>query len=112
MAYICPWHVSNSSASDPRRKVYDQTGSLADSEELAGEQFSSLYEYYRNIYKKVTEDDIYEAEAEYRGSEEEKNDLLELYKRFKGNMDTVSALHHHSLSLLCYCLSSIGFSLT
>jgi len=40
--------------SDPqRRAVYDQTGSLADSEELAGKDFNTLYEYYRDLYKKV-----------------------------------------------------------
>ena len=37
-----------------RRKVYDQTGSLEDSDELAGEQFDSLYKYYRGLYRKVT----------------------------------------------------------
>ena len=37
-----------------RRKVYDQTGSLDDSDELAGEQFDSLYKYYRGLYRKVT----------------------------------------------------------
>ncbi len=36
-----------------RRKVYDQTGSLADSEELAGEQFDALREYFRALYKQV-----------------------------------------------------------
>ena len=36
-----------------RRELYDQTGSLQDSEELAGEQYEELYKYYRGIYKKV-----------------------------------------------------------
>ena len=36
-----------------RRKLYDQTGSLEDSDELAGEQFDSLYEYYRGLYHEV-----------------------------------------------------------
>ena len=33
--------------------MYDQTGSLADSEELAGEQFDALREYFRTLYKQV-----------------------------------------------------------
>ncbi len=37
-----------------RRKVYDQTGSLEDSEELAGEKFNDLYEYYRGLFVKVS----------------------------------------------------------
>lgn len=34
----------------------------------------------------VTEEDIDEFEANYRGSESEKKDLIELYKKFKGKM--------------------------
>ncbi len=37
-----------------RRKLYNQTGSLEDSEELAGEQFEELYNYYRGLYRKVS----------------------------------------------------------
>jgi hypothetical protein len=36
--------------------VYDQTGSLADSEELAGAQFDALREYFRALYKQVGPD--------------------------------------------------------
>lgn len=34
----------------------------------------------------VTEADIEEFEANYRSSDSEKNDLIELYKKYKGNM--------------------------
>ena len=40
------------------RKVYEKTGSLEDSEELAGDKFNDLYEFYRSMYKEVTEDGI------------------------------------------------------
>jgi hypothetical protein len=33
--------------------VYDQTGSVDDAEELAGDKFNDLYNYYRSIYVKV-----------------------------------------------------------
>lgn len=35
----------------------------------------------------VTEADIEEFEANYRGSDSEKNDLKDLYRQCKGNMD-------------------------
>lgn len=38
----------------------------------------------------VTEDDIEKYHREYRGSAEETADLLQLYERFRGNMDQVS----------------------
>ena len=73
-----------------RRKAYDQTGSLEDSEDLAGEKFENLYEYYRNIYKKVSEEDIEEVEGQYRGSQEEREDVIRFYRQFKGDMDKVT----------------------
>lgn len=40
--------------SDPeRRKVYDATGSVEDSEELAGKDFGELYAFFRGLFKKV-----------------------------------------------------------
>lgn len=72
-----------------RRKVYNQTGSLNDSEQLAGEDFDNLYKYYRSLYKEVTEDDIDEFATDFRGSQEEKDELLQYYERFKGDMHKV-----------------------
>ena len=83
-----------------RRKVYDQTGSLADSEELAGEQFDALREYFRTLYKQVTVEDIEELEGQFRGSPEEAGELLELHERFKGDMGKVAA-PLCALSLAC-----------
>lgn len=34
----------------------------------------------------VTEQDIDEFKAQYRGSDSEKKDLIDLYKKYKGNM--------------------------
>eukprot|EP00252_Welwitschia_mirabilis_P004404 TRINITY_DN14762_c0_g1_i1.p1 TRINITY_DN14762_c0_g1~~TRINITY_DN14762_c0_g1_i1.p1 ORF type:complete len:338 (-),score=92.26 TRINITY_DN14762_c0_g1_i1:248-1261(-) len=74
---------------DPeRRKLYDETGCV-DDEELAGDAVKNLCEFLRALYKKVTEDDILEFEAKYRGSEEERKDLLEIYTKLKGKMDRV-----------------------
>ena len=40
-----------------KRKVYDETGRVDDAE-LSGDKFDSLYEYYRGVYRKVTEEDV------------------------------------------------------
>ncbi|KAI3792329.1 hypothetical protein L2E82_06205 [Cichorium intybus] len=52
--------------------------------ELAGDVVQNLKDFFRSMYKKVTEDDIEEFESNYRGSESEKNDLIDLYKKYKG----------------------------
>lgn len=77
---------------DPKkREVYDRTGSLEDAEDLVGESFDRLYEYYRTQYREVTEEDVRRFECKYRGSEEERSDLYEYYVKFRGRMDKVFA---------------------
>ncbi|AES81403.1 putative DnaJ domain-containing protein [Medicago truncatula] len=69
---------------EEKRALYDQTGCI-DDDDLAGD-VQNLHAFFKTMYKKVTEADIEEFEANYRGSDSEKNDLIELYKKYKGNM--------------------------
>ncbi|CAL9025844.1 unnamed protein product [Prunus brigantina] len=71
---------------EEKRALYDQTGCI-DDDDLAGDVVQNLREYFRVIYKKVTEADIEEFEANYRGSDSEKKDLIDLYSKYKGNMN-------------------------
>ncbi|PWA76109.1 chaperone protein dnaJ 6 [Artemisia annua] len=71
---------------EEKRSLYDQTGCVDDAE-LAGDMAQNLKDYFRSLYKKVTEADIEEFEANYRGSDSEKNDLIDLYKKYKGHMN-------------------------
>ncbi|KAE9585298.1 hypothetical protein Lal_00018297 [Lupinus albus] len=71
---------------DEKRELYDQTGCV-DDDDLSGDVVHNLHEFFRTMYKKVTEADIEEFEANYRGSDSEKTDLIDLYKKYKGNMN-------------------------
>lgn len=71
-----------------KRKVYDETGRVDDAE-LSGEKFNSLYEYYRGIYRKVTEEDIDDFFRTYRGGDEESKDIVDAYVKFEGDMSKV-----------------------
>ncbi|GMJ11999.1 hypothetical protein like AT3G12170 [Hibiscus trionum] len=71
---------------DEKRAIYDQTGCIDDAD-LAGDDVENLRNFFRTMYKKVTEADIEEFEAHYRGSDSEKKDLIDLYKKFKGKMN-------------------------
>jgi DnaJ family protein C protein 9 len=71
---------------EEKRAVYDQTGSIDDAD-IPGDAFENLRDFFRDMYKKVNEADIEEFEANYRGSESEKKDLLELFNKFKGKMN-------------------------
>lgn len=70
---------------EEKRALYDQTG-VVDDDDLAGEAVQNLQNFFRTMYKKVTVEDIEEFEANYRGSDTEKKDLINLYKEYKGNM--------------------------
>ncbi|KAI4382049.1 hypothetical protein MLD38_008058 [Melastoma candidum] len=70
---------------EEKRSLYDQTGCVDDAE-LAGDVVQNLHEYFRAVYKKVTEADIEEFAANYRGSDSEKSDLINLYNECEGNM--------------------------
>ncbi|KAI3742307.1 hypothetical protein L1987_59987 [Smallanthus sonchifolius] len=71
---------------EEKRSLYDQTGCVDDAE-LAGDVVQNLKDFFRSMYKKVTEADVEEFESNYRGSESEKNDLIDLYKKYKGHMN-------------------------
>ncbi|XP_023765414.1 chaperone protein dnaJ 6 [Lactuca sativa] len=71
---------------EEKRALYDQTGCVDDAE-LAGDVVQNLKDFFRSMYKKVTEADIEEFESNYRGSDSEKNDLIDLYKKYKGHMN-------------------------
>jgi DnaJ family protein C protein 9 len=69
--------------SDPaRRKRYDRTGSTSESIGADGFSWSDFYgEQFRDI---VTTDSIEQFAKTYKGSEEEKDDLLSAYEKYEG----------------------------
>ncbi|KAL6409507.1 DnaJ like subfamily C member 9 [Ilyonectria robusta] len=73
--------------SDPaRRKRYDTTGSTAES--IVDSEGFNWSDYYREQYKDSVSDDAIEKFAQkYKGSDEEKDDILISYEQCEGNMD-------------------------
>jgi DnaJ family protein C protein 9 len=77
--------------SDPtKRSLYDNTGEIDAEDE--GEDFKNWYEYFRTLFPKLTVGKLEEFSAAYKGSEEERVDLIEAYKRFGGNMEKVMSV--------------------
>ncbi|OTA59568.1 DnaJ domain-containing protein [Hypoxylon sp. EC38] len=75
--------------SDPaRRKRYDETGST--SESIVDSEGFSWSDFYREQYRDaVTADAIEKFAKQYKGSDEEKDDILMAYEEHKGNMDKI-----------------------
>ncbi|ORY62570.1 DnaJ domain-containing protein [Pseudomassariella vexata] len=71
-----------------RRKRYDETGST--SESIVDSDGFSWSDYYREQFRDAISDDaINKFAAKYKGSDEEKDDLLVAYETHKGNMDMI-----------------------
>ncbi|KAF3761361.1 DnaJ-domain-containing protein [Cryphonectria parasitica EP155] len=79
--------LANAILSDPlRRKRYDTTGST--SEAILDADGFNWTEYYREAYAdSINADAINKFAQKYKGSDEEKDDVLVAYEKFKGNMD-------------------------
>lgn len=75
--------------SDPaRRKRYDETGST--SEAIVDADGFSWSDYYRELYHDaISEEAIKQFAAQYKGSDEEKDDLLAAYEESEGDMDRI-----------------------
>jgi len=74
----------------PSRKLYDQTGALDDdASPLSGQSFDQLYHFFRGLYKKVSDTDLDDFEASFRGSPGEEAELLDLYTKHGGDMGAV-----------------------
>lgn len=75
--------------SDPaRRKRYDATGST--SESLVDGDGFNWTEYYREAYADAISPDAIQKFAEkYKGSDEERDDVLVAYEKYKGRMDAL-----------------------
>ena len=80
--------IVHSVLSDPaKRSLYDSTGEAGADD--TSEDFANWYDYFRTLFPKLTVAKIEEFSQSYKGSAEEKEDLLEAYGRFKGDMKKV-----------------------
>ncbi|TGJ81898.1 hypothetical protein E0Z10_g6874 [Xylaria hypoxylon] len=74
---------------DPtRRKRYDETGST--SESIVDSDGFSWSDFYREQFSNaISNDAIEKFAAEYKGSDEERDDILVAYEEHEGNMDAI-----------------------
>ncbi|KAJ0004657.1 hypothetical protein NQD34_010871 [Periophthalmus magnuspinnatus] len=73
---------------EEQRKVYDEQG-IVDEETDALSQVRCWEEYWRALFPQITVQDIIEFKKKYKGTEEERQDILQYYVRYKGDMDAI-----------------------
>jgi hypothetical protein len=94
----CLWH----SRCQQLLQVISMNGAMASVDGIISNQGTS-----EMVWTQVTEDDIEKYHTAYRGSEEERSDLLQHYERFQGNMDQVK-LSLQLLPMSCFSLRQSG----
>ncbi|KAI9092188.1 DnaJ domain-containing protein [Phlyctochytrium arcticum] len=75
--------------SDPiKRKRYDETGSVDEFDGLFGDKGDATWdEYFRELWTgSITKETIEEFRKQYKGSEDERADILNAYEQSKGDM--------------------------
>lgn len=72
---------------EEKRAIYDEFGTVDDNINI-----KDTYEFYRNIYPKLTRKRIEEYQANYLNSEEEKQDIINYYNNHNGSM--IKILEH------------------
>ncbi|XP_019715961.1 dnaJ homolog subfamily C member 9 [Hippocampus comes] len=73
-----------------QRVIYDEQG-VVDEESDILSQDRCWEDYWRLLFPKITVQDILEFEEQYKGSDEERKDLLQLYMQHQGDMDAILA---------------------
>lgn len=70
-----------------KREIYDADGTIDD--ECNDESYNDSYEYFRKLFPALTVTKLEEFAATYKGSEEERLDLISAYNKFNGNLDKI-----------------------
>lgn len=86
--FQCVSAVYSLLSDESRRGLYDECGEVDDENDPL-QQNKDWEEYWRVLFPKVSLKDIEEFEKEYKGSEEEKDDIKKAYIESKGDMSLI-----------------------
>jgi DnaJ homolog subfamily C member 9 len=69
--------------------MYDDYGLIEGEDELFNSSAKDWELYFRNLFKKVTTEDMDDFFRTYQNSNEERHDLIRIYEETKGDMDEI-----------------------
>ncbi|KAF0722476.1 hypothetical protein AaE_009947 [Aphanomyces astaci] len=84
---LCTIHAVLSNAD--ARALYNETGEIDADTSADTKSFNDWVEYWRALFPPLTENDITSFEATYRGSDDETQDLLQAYEKYKGKWQNI-----------------------
>ena len=74
---------------EEKRRNYDETGEIEEQDADLNQSEKEWYDYWRAMFPAVTVEKIQQFQGEYKGSEEEKGDVLRIYEECEGKMTEV-----------------------
>lgn len=74
---------------DEKKKLYDETGLVDGEYDMFKGDEQDWDDYFRNMFKKVTKNDIDDFFKSYKGSKEERDDLIKIYEKCSGDMESI-----------------------
>ena len=84
--FQCLSRVYSVLSDQDKRALYDESGEVDDDVVVQERDWDA---YWRLLFQKITVEDIAEFEKNYKGSEEEVNDLMSAYLDYQGDMDAI-----------------------
>jgi len=84
--FQCLSRVYSVLSDQDKRALYDESGEVDDDVVVQERDWDA---YWRLLFQKITVEDIAEFEKNYKGSEEEVNDLKSAYLDYQGDMDAI-----------------------
>ncbi len=93
---------------DPAKRArYDEDGEDGmDAADFSDDVQTSM-DYWRSVFRQVTEEDIVSFEQTYRGSKDETQDVLKAYTSAKGDMNRLRAVNQALLHTHETCVAFI-----
>lgn len=74
---------------EEKKKIYDETGCVDGDDNFFGANVKDWENHWRQMFKKVTTEDVENFFEKYRNSDEERSDLLKFYEKHQGDFDLI-----------------------
>ena len=87
--FQCLGKIYSILSDEEKKKLYDESGIIEGDDTLFSSTGKDWDAYFRNLFKKITKEDINSYFEKYRDSAEERVDLLRIYEKCQGDMDLI-----------------------
>ena len=93
-AFKCLCMIYEVLSNSEKRSIYDEQGwdgilNLDNDHGDSEKDYEYWYSFYRNLFPKINVNDIEKYKNDYVGSQEQKNDIIEAYQKYDGDIEKI-----------------------